>query len=116
MRRNIGAYKPETEFDLARDTAIVSDVVGKTFRLSLPKGWHDIPIHTTESNCHVCGKFTSLDHITQVDQAAGWKVENGHVTCSDECRAIGDTRKKILKRVTADETRAAKKSARRGKQ
>ncbi len=87
MRRDIASYRPEDEFDVARDIAIISQTIGKTFRLALPKGWHDIPVHTTDSNCHICGKFTSLDHITQVDQAAGWKNENGLVTCSDDCRA-----------------------------
>ena len=87
LRRDIADDRPENEFDLARDITIVSDTIGKVFRLSLPKGWHDIPIHKTDSNCHMCGKFTSMDHITGVDQAAGWKSENGLVTCSDECRA-----------------------------
>lgn len=92
MRRDIANFKPETEFDIARDITIVSNTIGKVFRLSLPKGWHDIPIHKTSSNCHVCGRFTSLDHITGVDQAAGWKSENGLVTCSDDCRSRAPAR------------------------
>jgi len=114
MRRTIAAYKPEDEFNVSRDVAMISDVIEETFRLKLPKGWSDIPIHTTPSNCHVCGKFTSQDHITGVDIAAGWVVDmsldpKGFVTCSPQCR--NDTAPKLPK----PPKKVKSKSATRGK-
>jgi ParB/RepB/Spo0J family partition protein len=51
-------------------------------------GWNEPPIWKTKTNCHVCGKFTSMDHMTKRDEEEGWKVmAGGVVVCSDECRA-----------------------------
>jgi hypothetical protein len=73
LRRDIAAYRPEEEFDLARAINLVLDCVGsKTFRLPLPKKWDDVPIHKSDSNCHLCGCFTPNAAMTGVDKAAGW--------------------------------------------
>ena len=55
--------------------------------LRLPKGWDTPPVNRTLTNCHVCGRFTSMDRVTQRDQEEGWVVNGTWVTCSDECRA-----------------------------
>jgi len=63
--------------------------------LKLPKGWDVPPIHRTDHNCHVCGRFTGMEHITKRDVEAGWDLRyqdeknkaSPLVTCSDKCRA-----------------------------
>jgi ParB/RepB/Spo0J family partition protein len=49
-------------------------------------GWNEPPIWRTETNCHACGKFTSMDHITARDGEEGWRMDGKVVTCSEECR------------------------------
>lgn len=83
---NISGYNPETQFDWKRACNAVREIAAR-FRLTLPDGWDKPPIHKTDSNCWVCGRFTSTDHITKIDLAAGWQTApDGTVTCSDECR------------------------------
>jgi len=82
----ISGYNPETQFDWKRACEAVKDVSAK-FRLTLPNDWDKPPIHHTSANCWVCGRFTSMDHITKIDEASGWQIApDGTVTCSDECR------------------------------
>jgi ParB/RepB/Spo0J family partition protein len=56
--------------------------------LTLPAGWDKPPVHHTESNCWVCGKFTANEKITKRDiDEDGWETAgDGTVTCSDKCR------------------------------
>jgi hypothetical protein len=49
---------------------------------------HEPPVHQTDSNCWVCGRFTANDHITKIDEGEGWQTAiDGAVTCSNACRA-----------------------------
>jgi len=85
MASEISGYKAEQQFNWTRGCEEVQEVV-EGLRLQLPKGWDQPPIHTTETNCHVCGQFTPGNTITGRDVEHGWKSEGGVVTCSDECQ------------------------------
>jgi ParB/RepB/Spo0J family partition protein len=66
--------------------------------LKLPKGWNVPPVHRTDHNCHVCGRFTSQDHMTKRDEAEGWQIEREgkrviRVTCSEKCRKATSEKK-----------------------
>ena len=85
--RELNAFRPEEQFSWPRALGKVEYLITKTFKLVLPAGWDQPPIHRTPSNCWVCGRFTSMDHITKIDEAAGWRTAaDGTVTCSDKCR------------------------------
>jgi len=87
MWREIGFYRPEEQYSWTRATGKVKGVIEDTFKLRLIGGWDQPPIHSTETNCHVCGKFTPGPTITGVDKAHGWMSIDGVVTCSTACRA-----------------------------
>ena len=82
------AYDPKHTYDWDRLVEKLIDLGdADNLGLKLPKGWAQAPIHHTDSNCWACGVFTSNDHITKIDEEAGWQVSaDGVVTCSDGCR------------------------------
>ncbi len=109
--RELNTFRPEEQFSWPRALGKIETLISKTFKLALPAGWDQPPIHHTPANCWVCGKFTSQDHITKIDEAAGWQTApDGTVTCSDECRANLD-KYPLVTRV-----KSAKSKAKRGKQ
>ena len=79
-------YDLSKRYDWPRALEEVEKKAGE-LGLRLPKGWDTPPVNKTLTNCHVCGRFTSMDHVTQRDQEEGWQIEGERVTCSDECRA-----------------------------
>lgn len=79
-------YNPQEMFDWPAALEAVQSVADDLC-LKLPKDWNQPPVHKTDANCHVCGRFTSMDHVTKRDEGEGWRVEGELVTCSDECRA-----------------------------
>jgi hypothetical protein len=79
-------YDPPKSYDWPRALEIVERQADE-MKLRLPKGWDTPPVNKTETNCHVCGRFTSMDHVTQRNLEEGWLVEGKRVTCSPECRA-----------------------------
>jgi ParB/RepB/Spo0J family partition protein len=82
----ISGYKPEEQFNWTRAMKKVTDLADQMV-LRLPAGWDQPPVHKTSTNCHVCGMFSSMDdHLTKIELAAGWRVDDGTVTCSNECR------------------------------
>ena len=88
--RELGAFRPEEQFSWPRACGKIEHLISKTFKLPLPAGWDQSPVHRTDSNCWVCGRFTSMDHITKIDEAAGWQTApDGAVTCSNKCRTDG---------------------------
>ena len=90
--RELNAFRPKEQFSWPRALAKIEHLIAETFKLMLPAGWDQPPIHRTPSNCWICGRFTSMDHITKIDEAAGWQTTaDGMVTCSDKCRAAGPT-------------------------
>lgn len=44
------------------------------FDLKLPDGWDRPPVHKTATNCWHCGRFTSLNRLTNRDIKDGWGV------------------------------------------
>ena len=44
------------------------------FDLKLPDGWDRPPVHKTAANCWHCGRFTSLNRLTDRDKKEGWGV------------------------------------------
>ncbi|CAG0991722.1 partial Chromosome-partitioning protein Spo0J, partial [Anaerolineae bacterium] len=44
------------------------------FDLKLPDGWNRPPVHKTAANCWHCGRFTSLNRLTDRDKKDGWGV------------------------------------------
>jgi len=87
--RELNAFRPEKQFSWPRALGKVEHLIAKTFKLPLPAGWDQPPIHHTPVNCWTCGTFTSMDHITKIDEAAGWQTAaDGRVTCSDKCRDV----------------------------
>ncbi len=86
LANDISGYNPETQFDWKRACNLVK-LIAAQFGLTLPADWDKPPIHKTSANCWVCGRFTSMDHITKIDEAAGWRTaQDGTVTCSYQCR------------------------------
>lgn len=90
LGNTMSGYRAEEQFDWPGALEHVKGLA-ESWGLKLPSGWDQPPIHKTRCNCHVCGKFTSQDHITKVDEAAGWVVDtsfvaDGFVTCSPKCR------------------------------
>jgi hypothetical protein len=81
----ISGYKAEEQFNWSRGCQKVQEVAGE-LGLALPSGWDQPPVHTTPTNCHVCGQFAPGGEITGRDRERGWQVEGGVVTCSDDCR------------------------------
>jgi ParB/RepB/Spo0J family partition protein len=79
-------YDPSERYDWPRALEEVEKKAGE-LGLRLPKGWDTPPVNQTPTNCRVCGRFTSMDHVTQRDMDEGWVVDGERVTCSDECRA-----------------------------
>jgi len=120
LANEISGYNPETQFDWKRACNAVK-VISAKFRLDLPDDWDKPPIHHTSANCWICGRFTSMDHITKIDEAAGWQTApDGTVTCSDECRkqvAVVETRpaQSPRPRVTASPQAPQRKTKRGGK-
>lgn len=88
MGAKISAYRPEEQFDFARAIGKVKESAA-AFWLGLPVGWDNVPVHKTATNCHVCGRFSSMDdRITKIEEGQGWQVDKkGRVTCSEECRS-----------------------------
>jgi ParB/RepB/Spo0J family partition protein len=79
-------YDPKQSYDWPRALGAVQEIC-ETLHLKPGVGWNEPPIWKTETNCHVCGQFTSMYHVTKRDEEEGWKVAGSLVTCSDECRA-----------------------------
>jgi len=85
--RELSTFRPEEQFSWPRALDKVETLITETFKLLLPAGWDQPPIHHTPSNCWVCGKFTSQDHITKLNESNGWQTAaDGTVTCSAKCR------------------------------
>jgi len=85
--RELSAFSPEEQFSWPRARNKIEELIVNTLKLQLPAGWDQPPIHQTPSNCWVCGTFTSMDHITKIDESKGWQTTaDGRVTCSDACR------------------------------
>lgn len=76
---------PDQQYDWTRALENVQ-IMCDDLDLTPGAGWNEPPVWTTETNCHVCGRFTSMDHVTKRDEEEGWETEGGVVTCSDECR------------------------------
>ncbi|CAG0987906.1 Chromosome-partitioning protein Spo0J [Planctomycetaceae bacterium] len=88
LNERISTYDPKQIYDWDRAVKAVEDLCTATeLDVKLPKGWDLPPIHQTDSNCWVCGRFTPNDHITKIDETEGWQTSDGVVTCSDACRA-----------------------------
>jgi ParB/RepB/Spo0J family partition protein len=86
--REIAAFSADEQYSWSRACRESESAIIKTFKLKLQQDWNQPPIHHTDSNCWVCGTFTSMDHITKRDEEEGWtKAKDGTVTCSDKCRA-----------------------------
>jgi ParB/RepB/Spo0J family partition protein len=79
-------WNPPASYDWPRALKEIEEQAGK-MKLRLPKDWDMPPVNKTPTNCHVCGRFMSMDHVTQRDVDEGWVVDGERVTCSDECRA-----------------------------
>jgi len=102
-------WNPQVSYDWPRALAFIQEEAGE-LGLRLPKVWDTPPVHETLTNCHVCGRFTSMDHVTQRDQQEGWVVNGTWVTCSDECRA------QVAKaQVARPKSQGKKKSQKKGK-
>ncbi len=89
INERISAYDPKQIYNWERAVKTIEGLCAATeLDLKLPKGWNEPPVHQTESNCWVCGRFTANDHITKIDEGEGWQTAaDGAVTCSDACRA-----------------------------
>ena len=89
INERISTYDPKQIYNWERAVQAIEGLCAATeLDLKLPKGWDLPPVHQTESNCWVCGRFTPNDHITKIDEAEGWQTTaDGVVTCSDACRA-----------------------------
>lgn len=109
--RELNVFRPEEQFSWPRALGRIETLISKTFKLALPAGWDQPPIHHTPSNCWACGKFTSQDHITKLDESNGWQTAPDNVTdavtCSDKCRADVGARPSKTKRATAKERNQA---------
>jgi len=107
-------YDPSQRYDWPRALKEVEEEEGE-LGLRLPKGWDMPPVQQTLTNCHVCGRFTSMDHVTQRDQDEGWVVNGTWVTCSDECRAkvVQPAAVKKAKLPAAKKPAAARKAKRK---
>jgi len=44
------------------------------FDLKLPDDWDRSPVHKTAANCWHCGRFTSLNRLTDRDKQQGWGI------------------------------------------
>jgi len=77
-------YDPKQAYDWPRSLQVVQEIC-ESLNLKPGAGWNEPPIWKTETNCHVCGKFSSMDHITKRDEEDGWGAGE-RVTCSEECR------------------------------
>ena len=98
MASEVSGSKAEQQFNWVRGCQEIQEVV-EGVRLQLPKGWDQPPIHTTATNCHVCGQFTPGNEMTGRDREHGWQVEGDVVTCSDECRdKFGQPAPKVAKK------------------
>lgn len=70
--------------ELATAAPAYSDEGG--FGLKLPSHWADPPIHRTNSNCWVCGVFSSNPEITKIEMSLGWQVlTQGKATLAITC-------------------------------
>jgi ParB/RepB/Spo0J family partition protein len=78
-------FDPKQSYDWPRTLEMVQKTC-EELDLKPGTGWNEPPIWTTETNCHVCGKFTSMDHVTKRDEEEGWAAGE-RVTCSEECRS-----------------------------
>jgi len=107
-------YDPSKRYDWPCALEEVEKKAGE-LELRLPKGWDMPPVQQTLTNCHVCGRFTSMDRVTQRDQEEGWQVEGEWVTCSDECRAkvVQPAAMKKAKPAAAKKPAAARKAKRK---
>ncbi len=108
-------YDPKQAYDWPRALDAVQEIC-KDLNLKPGRGWNEPPIHKTETNCHTCGRFTSMDRITARDGEEGWRVDDGVVTCSEECRAGSTKGAKVAKKqVAGRKSQPAKKSQAKGK-
>lgn len=60
-------------FDWPQALRQVEQIAAK-FDLKLPDGWDRPPIHKTAANCWHCGRFTSLNRLTDRDKQQGWGI------------------------------------------
>jgi hypothetical protein len=88
LGHRMSGYNAKGQFDWAAALEHVTELA-RTWGLKLGKGWNEPPIHKTPANCHTCGRFASVDHVTARDGEDGWRVDGDVVTCSDECREAG---------------------------
>jgi ParB/RepB/Spo0J family partition protein len=109
INERLSAYDPKQIYNWERAVKAIEGLCAATeLDLKLPKGWNGPPVHQTESNCWVCGRFTANDHITKIDEGEGWQTAaDGVVTCSDACRA------KKPGRATKAPAKSPKKAARK---
>jgi len=117
IARELGArmsgYNAKRQFDWPEALEHVTKLA-REWGLKLVKGWNEPPIHKTPANCHTCGRFASMNHVTARDGEDGWRVDGEVVTCSEECR-VGSTKDtKIAKvakgKVAGRKSQAVKKS------
>jgi len=101
-------WNPPVSYDWPRALKEIEEQAGK-LKLRLPKGWDVPPVNKTLTNCHVCGRFTSMDRVTQRDQEEGWQMDGERVTCSDECRAQVAKPAAIAKKAKSPAPRKAKR-------
>ncbi len=94
LDESVPTYFNDWERDWTRAVREIKTLVTSVFSksniglgLKLPAGWDMPPVHQTESNCHVCGKFAPGETLTKRDmEEFGWQRAKGVVTCSDDCR------------------------------
>jgi ParB/RepB/Spo0J family partition protein len=88
INERISTYDPKQIYNWDRAVQAIENLCTATeLDLKLLKGWDSPPVHQTESNCWICGRFTPNDHITKIDESEGWQTSDGVVTCSDACCA-----------------------------
>lgn len=97
INERISAYNLKQIYNWERAVKTIEGLCAATeLDLKLPKGWNEPPVHQTESNCWVCGRFTANDHITKIDEGKGWQAAaDGAVTCFGACRAKAALNKKL---------------------
>ena len=86
VNQAVTTYDAKQLYDWKRAVGLITRVSDDLGTI-LPKGWNAPPVHQTDANCHVCGRFTPNDHITKIDESEGWQTSDGVGTCSDACRA-----------------------------
>jgi hypothetical protein len=65
------ALGPHEMFDWPQALRQIEQLAAQ-FDLILPDGWDRPPVHKTAANCWHCGRFTSLNRLTDRDKQQGW--------------------------------------------